>query len=139
MLLNLTRTRKSMTARTKIGRRMPETIHLYQIDGGYYYWEAYSDYTNDYLFSLDNDEVGDYIAENKHIDIRVYPQESYQAIYHVHLEMDKWWGRDDYHLDDCEAIHNPRLPFDYLCEGCAAYEKWAKNKTYGDYNKIGLK
>ena len=46
-----------------------EKIHLYQIDGGYTYWEGYSDYTNEYLFSLDDDEVGEYIAENKDKDI----------------------------------------------------------------------
>lgn len=117
-----------------------ETIHLYQIDGGVTYWEAYSDYTNDYLFSLEDDEVGDYIASTKgKRDIRVYPQENYQAMYHIHIEMDKWWGRDDYHVDDCPAIHDPRIPFDYLCEGCAAFEKWATTKTYGDYMKIGAK
>ena len=49
-----------------------ETIHLYQIDGGTTYWEGYSDYSNDYLFSLDDDEVGDYISQNKNIDIRVH-------------------------------------------------------------------
>ena len=116
-----------------------ERIHLYQIDGGYTYWEAYSDYKNDYLFSLDDEEVGDYIMLNKNVDIRVYPQENYQAMYHIHIEMDKWWGNKGYHVDDCPAIHDPRIPFDHLCEGCAAFEKWATNKTYGDYNKIGSK
>ena len=110
-----------------------ETIHLYQIDGGYTYWECYSDYTNDYLFSLDDDEVGDYISKNKDKDIHVYPQENYQAVYHIHIEMDKWWGSDKYHVDDCDVIHDPRLPFDYLCEGCKMFQDWAKNKTYGDY------
>ena len=116
-----------------------ETIHLYQIDGGYTYWECYSDYTNDYLFSLDDEEVGDYISQNKDKDIRVYPQENYQAVYHIHIEMDKWWGNSEYHVDDCDVIHDHRLPFDYLCEGCKMFQDWAKNKTYGDYNKIGIK
>jgi len=118
---------------------MPEKIHLYQIDGGYTYWEAYSDYTNNYLFSLDNDDVGDYIAQNKDKDIRVYPQEPYNAMYHFHLEMDKWWGSKDYHVDDCDSLHVPRIPLDYMCEGCRIFEDWTKNKTYGDYDKIGAK
>ena len=117
---------------------MPETIHLYQIDGGYTYWEAYSDYTNDYLFSLDDDDVGDYIAQNKDKDIRIYAQEPYNAMYHFHLEMDKWWGTKDYHVDDCDSLHVPRIPLDYMCEGCRIFEEWASKRVYGDYNKAAM-
>ena len=116
-----------------------ETIHLYQIDGGITYWEGYSDYTNDYLFSLDDEDVGDYISQNKNIDIRVYPQETYNAMYHFHIEMDRFWGNDEYHLDDCPALHDPRLHLDYLCEGCRIFEDWASKRVYGDYNKKVMK
>ena len=112
-----------------------ETIHLYQIDGGYTYWEGYSDYTNDYLFYLEDDEVGDYISQNKDKDIIVYPQESYNAMYHFHMEMEKWWGTDEYHVDDCYSLHDPRLPLNYMCEGCNVFEGWASKRFYGDYNK----
>ena len=115
-----------------------ETIHLYQIDGGYTYWEAYSDLTNNYLFSLEDDEVGDYIAQNKDKDIRIYAQEPYNAMYHFHLEMDKWWGTKDYHVDDCDALHVPRIPLDYMCEGCRIFEEWASKRVYGDYNKAAM-
>jgi len=114
-----------------------ETIYLYQIDGGVTYWEGYSD--SDWLVSLEDDEVGDYISKNKDKDIYVYPQESYQAMYHFHLEMDKWWGNHEKHVDDCSALHNPRLPLDDLCEGCKMFESWASKRVYGDYNKKVMK
>ena len=127
--------RKSMIAKTKIGRKMPETIHLYQIDGGITYWEGYSDLSNDYLFSLDDDEVGDYISQNKDKDIRIYGQEPYNAMYHFHLEMDAFWGNDEYHVDDCKSLHDPRLPLDHSCQGCYIFKDWASKRFYGDYNK----
>ena len=115
-----------------------EIIHLYQIDGGYTYWEGYSDYNNDYLFSLDDDEVGDYISKNKDKDIYVYPQESYNAMFHFHVEMDRWWGTSVKHVDDCSSLHEPRVALDHLCEGCKMFESWASKRVYGDYNKAVL-
>lgn len=122
--------------RQTIGNKV-ETIHLYQIDGGVTYWEGYSDYTNSYMFSLDDDEVGDFIATHKHLDIRVYPQESYLLMTYLHFQMEDVWGRDDYHVEDCPSLHDPRLGLEYLCEGCALFEKTVEkhNMVYGDYYK----
>ena len=116
---------------------MMETIYLYQIDCRPTYWEGYSD--SEWLVSLYDDEVGDYISNNKDKDILVYPLETYLAMFDIHIQLDKWWGTDDYHVDDCEVLHNHRLPFDDLCEGCKMFESWASKRVYGDYNKKVMK
>ena len=112
-----------------------ETIRLYQIDGGSTYWEGYSDWDKNYLVSLEDDEVGDFISKNEDKDIFVYPQESYNAMFNFHIEMDKWWGDSENHLEDCSALLNPRLPLNAVCEGCKFFESWASERVYGDYNK----
>ena len=114
-----------------------ETIYLYQIDCSPTYWEGYSD--SKWLVSLYDDEVGDYISKNKDKDILVYPLETYLAMFDIHIQLDKWWGTDKYHVDDCEVLHNHRLPFDDLCEGCKMFESWASKRVYGDYNKKVMK
>ena len=54
-------------------------------------------------------------------------------MYDLHIELDKWFGQPDDHLDDCTSIHDPMNELDYFCEGCKAFTNWTEGKTYGDY------
>ena len=97
-----------------------ETLLAYEVDAmtNDTYWEIYTQNTKTYLFTVDADDFGDYIAQNKDKDIVAFPQEPYQVMYSLHIELDKWFGQPDNHLDDCESIFDPQTPLDdFYCQG----------------------
>ena len=71
--------------------------------------------------------------ERGYEDITVMPQEPYQAMYAVHIELDKFWGQPGDRLDDCEVVHNPTLSLHPMCPGCKSFSDWTTGKTYGDF------
>ena len=111
----------------------------YQVDGGMFYWEIYTNNTHTYIATVEDEDMGDWIAQHrkeKGEDVILFPQEPYQAMYDIHIELDKWWGQPDDHLDDCDSIHDPMNELDYFCQGCKAFQKYAEGKYYGDYWKM---
>ena len=109
----------------------------YQVDGNGFYWEIYTNNTHTYVATVENDDMGDWIAQHRKDgavdDIILFPQEPYQVMTDIHIELDKWWGQPDDHLDDCNSIHDPMTDLDYFCQGCKQFAKWTEGKTYGDY------
>ena len=109
----------------------------YQVDGHGFYWEIYTNKTHTYIATVEDDDMGDWIAQHRNDgavdDIILFPQEPYQTMFDLHIELDKWFGQPDHHLDDCGSIHDPMTELDYFCEGCKAFTKWTEGKTYGDY------
>ena len=113
----------------------------YEVDamGPDTYWEIYTNNTHTYLATVDAVDFGDWIAQHRkdgerlRDEIILFPQEPYQVMTDLHIELDKWFGRDDYHLDDCGSIFDPMTDLDYFCEGCTAFQKWTEGKTYSDY------
>ncbi len=114
-------------------------LHAYQVDGHGFYWEIYTANTQTYIATVEDDDMGDWIAQHRKEmseDVILFPQEQYQIMFDLHIELDKWFGQPDRHLDDCEAIHDPKVPVDgFYCEGCNAYLKWTDGKHVGDYWK----
>ena len=116
----------------------------YQIDGHGFYWEVFSQDTKTYLFTVEDDDFGDWLSQHRkehpNEDVMVFPQEPYQLMQALHIELDKFFGNETYPLDDCEAIHDPQTPLDeFYCEGCKAFAKWTEGKTAGDlYNNARL-
>ena len=110
----------------------------YEVDamGPDTYWEIYTNNTRTYIATVDSEDFGDYLAQHraeKGEDIILFPQEPYQVMTDIHIELDKWWGQPDDHLDDCNSIHDPMTELDYFCQGCKQFQKWTEGKTYGDY------
>ena len=100
------------------------------------YWEIYTNNTHTYIATVEAEDFGDYLAQHraeKGEDIILFPQEPYQVMTDLHIELDKWFGRDDYHLDECGSMFDPMTELDYFCEGCTAFQKWTAGKTYSDY------
>ena len=106
-----------------------------EVDPGHtpYYWEVYDKSDMAYIATVEADDFGDYLANNKEFNFTLHTQEPYQLQYALHVELDKFFGQPDDHLDDCEVLYDPTAPFDYFCEGCKAYQKFTETKTYGDY------
>ena len=108
----------------------------YQVDGMGFYWEIYAANTHTYIATVEDDDMGDWIAQHRKEmgeDVILFPQEPYQTMFDLHIELDKWFGQPDDHLDDCNSIHDPMTELDYFCEGCKSFQKWTEGKTYGDY------
>ena len=113
-------------------------VLAYEVDamGGDTYWELYTNVLRTYIATVDSEDFGDFIAlvqkEGKD-ELILFPQEPYQVMCDLHIELDKWWGQPDDHLDDCGSIYDPMTELDYFCQGCKAFTKWTEGKTYGDY------
>ena len=110
----------------------------YEVDamGPDTYWEIYTTITRTYIATVESEDFGDYLAQHraeKFEDIILFPQEPYQVMTDIHIELDKWWGQPDDHLDDCNSIHDPTTELHHFCQGCKAFTKWTEGKTYGDY------
>jgi hypothetical protein len=110
----------------------------YQVDGHGFYWEIYTEDTKTYLFTVEDDEMGDWLAQHRkefpNEDVMIFSQEPYQIMFSLHIELDKFFGNETYPLEDCEAIHDPMTPLDeFFCEGCKAFVKWTEGKTAGDF------
>lgn len=113
---------------------MTKTVLAVEVDGvGEFYWELYDRADMSYLAVVETDDFGDYLANNKDYNFVLHTQEPYQVMTDIHIELDKWFGQPDDHLDDCDSIHDPSSELDYFCEGCKAFTKWTEGKTYGDY------
>ena len=100
------------------------------------YWEIYTNNTHTYIATVEAEDFGDYLAQHRAEmgeDIILFPQEPYQVMFAIHIELDKFFGQPDDHLDDCGSIHDPMNELDYFCEGCKAFIKWTDGKTYSDY------
>ena len=106
-----------------------------EVDCGHapFYWEIYDESDLSYIATVEADDFGDYLANNKEYDFTLQTQEPYQTMYAIHAELDKFFGQPGDYLDDCDSIHNPREALDPFCEGCKAFTKFTKSKTYGDY------
>ena len=107
----------------------------YEVDGHDTYWEIYTPEMS-YFATVETDDFGDFVTrmlDRGYEDILIYSQEAYQAMYAIHIELDKFFGQPGDYLDDCEVIHDPTQEYDYFCEGCKAFQSFAKGKTYGDY------
>ena len=114
----------------------------YQVDGMGFYWEIYTNNTHTYIATVEDDDMGDWISQHrkeKSEDVILFSQEPYQTMFDLHIELDKWFGQPDDHLDDCAAIHDPMTELDHFCEGCKAFTKWTEGKTYGDYYEMNEK
>ena len=110
-------------------------LHAYEVDGHDTYWEVYTPEGTSYA-TVETEDFGDFIQsrlERGYEDITVMSQEAYQAMYAIHIELDKFWGQPGDYLDDCEVVHNPTLAYHPMCPGCKAYQEWAEGKTYGDF------
>ena len=110
-------------------------LHAYEVDGHDTYWEIYTP-EGKYYATVETEDFGDFIQsrlEKGYEDIIVMDQEPYQAMYSIHIELDKFWGQPGDYLDDCEVLHNPTLAYHPMCPGCKAYQAWATPKTYGDF------
>jgi hypothetical protein len=110
----------------------------YEVDamGPDTYWEIYTHPTQTYIATVESEDFGDYLAQHraeKFEEIILFPQEPYQVMTDIHIELDKWWGQPDDHLDDCNSIHDPTTELGHFCQGCKAFAKWTEGKTYGDY------
>lgn len=111
-------------------------LYAYEVDGHDTYWEIYTNEGRDYFATVETEDFGDFIdrfLDRGYEDIVVMSQEAYQAIYAIHIELDKFFGQPDDYLDDCEVIHNPKLSLHPMCPGCKSFADWATGKTYGDY------
>ncbi len=102
------------------------------------YWEIYTNNTHTYIATIEAEDFGDWIAQHRNDwgeveDVILFPQEPYQVMTAIHIELDKFFGQPDDHLDDCGSIHDPMNELDYFCEGCKAFIKWTDGKTYSDY------
>lgn len=139
----LTLGRYLLYSRTNDNERLEmETFLAYECDAGTLdtYWEIYTDNTKTYLFTIEADDFGDFLARYKDKDVIVFPQEPYQVMFSLHIELDKWFGQPDRHLDDCESIFDPQKPLDdFWCQGCSSFLKWTDGKFPGDYYNIGRK
>ena len=74
----------------------------YEVDamGPDTYWEIYTNNTHTYIATVESEDFGDWIAQHraeKFEEIILFPQEPYQVMTDLHIELDKWFGRDDYH------------------------------------------
>ena len=111
----------------------------YEVEGHDTYWEVYTSEGQNYVRTIETEDMGDWLAEMRNDpvvqgDVKLFPQEPYQVMYALHIELDKFFGNETYPLDDCPAIHDPMAPLDeFYCEGCKAFAGWAKKKTAGDY------
>lgn len=114
---------------------MPNKFLAVEVDPGHepYYWEIYDESDMSYIATVEADDFGDYLANNKEYDFTLHTQEPYQLQYALHVELDKFFGQPDDHLDDCAVLYDPTAPLDHFCEGCKAYKTFTKSKTYGDY------
>ena len=113
-------------------------VLCYEVDamGGDTYWELYTNNTRTYIATVDSEDFGDFIELARSVgkdELILFPQEPYQVMCDIHIELDKWWGQPDDHLDDCESIHDPMNELSYFCQGCKQFSKWTEGKTYGDY------
>ena len=114
------------------------TVLCYEVDamGGDTYWELYTKFTNNYIATVDSENFGDFIELARSVgedELILFPQEPYQVMTDIHIELDKLFGQPDDHLDDCNSIYDPMTDLDYFCEGCKQFQKWTEGKTYGDY------
>ena len=110
-------------------------LHAYEVDGHDTYWEIYTP-AGGYYATVETEDFGDFIAktlDKGYEDVIVMSQEPYQAIYGIHIELDKFFGQPGDFLDDCQVIHDPTLPLDPFCPGCKSFTDWTTGKTYGDY------
>ena len=113
-------------------------VLAYEVDamGGDTYWELYTNNTRTYIATVDSENFGDFLDLARSVgedEIILFPQEPYQVMVDLHLELEKWFGQPDDHLDDCGSIYDPMTELDYFCEGCKAFQKWTEGKTYSDY------
>ena len=113
-------------------------VLCYEVDamGGDTYWELYTNNTHTYIATVDSEDFGDFVELARSVgedELILFPQEPYQVMVDIHLELDKWFGQPDDHLDDCNSIHDPMTELDYFCEGCKQFQKWTEGKTYSDY------
>ena len=106
-----------------------------EVDAGHepYYWEVYDESDMSYIATVEAEDFGDYLANNKEYDFTLHRQEPYQLQYALHIELDKFFGQPDDHLDDCEVLNDPTAPLSPFCVGCKAFTEFTKNKVYGDY------
>ena len=107
----------------------------YEVEGHGNYWEIYFP-SGTYYATVETEDFGDLIStmlDRGYEDIIVMPQEPYQALAAIHIELDKFFGQPGDYLDDCEVIHNPTLALHPMCPGCKAFADWTKGKTYGDF------
>ncbi len=115
---------------------MTEATYLaVEVDAGFepFYWEIYSQSDMAYIATVEAEDFGDYLANNKEFEFVVQPQEPFQVMTAIHIELDKFFGQPDDHLDDCDAIQDPSLPLDPFCEGCKSFKNWTVGKLAGDY------
>ena len=113
-------------------------VLCYEVDamGGDTYWELYTNNTHTYIATVESVDFGDFVELARSVgedELILFPQEPYQVMCDIHIELDKWWGQPDDHLDDCNSIHDPMTDLDYFCQGCKQFQKWTEGKTYGDY------
>ena len=113
-------------------------VLCYEVDamGGDTYWELYTNNTHTYIATVESVDFGDFVELARSVgedELILFPQEPYQVMCDIHIELDKWWGQPDDHLDDCNSIHDPMTDLDYFCQGCKQFAKWTEGKTYGDY------
>ena len=113
-------------------------VLAYEIDamGGDTYWELYTDTLRTYIATVDSENFGDFIELCRSVgedELILFPQEPYQVMQDIHIELDKWWGQEGDHLDDCESIWDPSLELDNFCQGCKGFSRYTLGKTYGDY------
>lgn len=113
-------------------------VLCYEVDamGGDTYWELYTNTTRTYIATVDSEDFGDFVELARSVgedELILFPQEPYQVMCDIHIELDKLWGQPDDHLDDCGSIYDPMNELDYFCQGCKQFQKWTEGKTYGDY------
>ena len=119
-------------------------VLAYEVDamGGDTYWELYTNETRTYIATVDSENFGDFIELARAVgedELILFPQEPYQVMVDIHIELDKLWGQPDDHLDDCKAIWDPKVELDHFCQGCKQFQKWTEGKTYGDYYNMQRK
>ena len=113
-------------------------VLCYEVDamGGDTYWELYTNITRQYIATVDSEDFGDFVELARSVgedELILFPQEPFQVMADIHIELDKWWGQKDDHLDNCGSIWDPMNELDYFCQGCKQFQKWTEGKTYGDY------
>lgn len=119
-------------------------VFAYEVDAmsGDTYWELYTERLNTYIATVESEDFGDLIAlfqKEKKEELVIFPQEPYQVMTDIHIELDRYWGQPDDHLDDCKAIWDPKVELDHFCQGCKQFQKWTEGKTYGDYYNMQRK
>lgn len=114
---------------------MRKKIQAVEVDCGHdpFYWELYDPTDGSYLGTVESEDFGDYLANNKDYEFVLHQQEPFQAQYAIHMELDKFFGQPGDYLDDCDVLTDPASDLDPFCPGCKAWKDWSAGKTYGDY------